>query len=59
MFSLRSFRLVMLLLLGVFVAACSSPAGPRYPEEKPQDEQDPNTGDTQSLVISHLDSFWV
>ena len=59
MFSLRSFRLVMLFLLGVSVAACSSPAGPRYPEEEPQEEQDPGTGDNQSLVINHLDSFWV
>ena len=59
MFSLRTFRLVMLLLLGVAVGACSSPAGPRYPEEKPPDEQDPGTGDTQSLVITHFDSFWV
>ena len=52
-------RLTLAALLLMLVGACAYPTGPRYPQEKDKDPNDPNDGDQQGFVVTHLETFWV
>lgn len=56
--TMRFLRFVFFLALLGTVAACSNPAGPRYPQED-DDQQEPGQGDNQGFVLTGQDTFWV
>lgn len=58
MSSKQLIRLVSFLLL-MTLGACLNPVGPRLPEDDDKEKDDPNTGDTQSMVFLDQDIRWV
>jgi hypothetical protein len=58
MSSTRLIRLTTFLLM-MTLGTCVNPMAPRYPEKEKEENEDPNSGDKQGMVILHQDIYWV